>query len=1003
MKRIQVLDILDTYTSFGENEIVLIGRTPENTIETLYVLNTPQTICVAVGENFNEIDLLAQKLNEYLIATTPQCRTFQCSCNAFEFGGIIRDPCVKTIPKLQVGVVDYHIVRMRGYDIYEKDDRPFAEFTLTKSWLYNNAAKFLKSVEVGNVPPHLKGVYDKKKSGVENFILEKHLASFDWIEWNGRPKIDFKDIRILDDDNTLADFCCMGFDIEVISAKYNEIESKASLYPVGLITAQIKHKGSITKQAFCLKANPNEDLPMEQVVFFDTEREMLMAFRNFILQHNPDLIAGYYSNSYDTPYLLKRAKRLGLGEFAFFSRFPTQPVYFKESMVKTNQAGAREVTIIDCPGRVFMDLYPLVRKTYTRLDSYKLGDVSKELDLGSKEDMEYDGDDGIHAHFWGGVEKRAKLISYGIQDTELVMKMIVEMDLVRKLSAKCRILRVRARDALDRGNSYVLSMMLRAEMKGEYVLPDSNRLKLLPSLATIDGYRAIWQRAMDKKEGGDDEEGKQKIYPGGFVKDPTVGYFKCCVLTLDFNSLYPNLIRTHNICRSTHLPYPVEGCNTSPPGFAFSKEKQGVLPKLMTRLINARNQVKEKMEKEEDSSKRAMMDAEQNELKTAANSFYGLMGAMNSDICCFSAAWSVTAWGSELIKRVCSELEKKQDFVDRFGLKVVYGDTDSLFIALQKIFDETEAMKASLEIQTWINKTSGLLAGTTLKMGIENITSRFLQIAKKHYVKVIRNKKGILVLKKSGIGNRSLNKYSKQLLDLVLQMAMLQDSPPIEIERAVHQAVSRLWNHQVDRALLKHSTNLSRPIEQYKTNEAHVMVAKQMRDAGLPISVGDRVEYFYCNVSGCKNPAKYEIVVAAPLAKKLSLYAAAYVEEIQNTLEANAQLFFQGATKKERIRRLKTLCRFQNRISKTGVVNETLFIPPSKQTSLDQFLPIQPIQQATIEKKKSRKKTIQTNTLDGFYKRQREDPPPPPTEEKPLKVPKRIQTNTLDSFFIKRN
>ena len=75
-------------------------------------------------------------------------------------------------------------------------------------------------------------------------------------------------------------------------------------------------------------------------------------------------------------------------------------------------------------------------------------------------------------------------------------------------------------------------------------------------------------------------------YEGAVVIEPTRGFYKEPVATLDFASLYPSIMMAHNLCYSTLVPkfkanlYKSEDITHTPNGDFFIKPhiKKGILP-----------------------------------------------------------------------------------------------------------------------------------------------------------------------------------------------------------------------------------------------------------------------------------------------------------------------------------------------------------------------------------------------------------------------------------------
>ena len=150
-----------------------------------------------------------------------------------------------------------------------------------------------------------------------------------------------------------------------------------------------------------------------------------------------------------------------------------------------------------------------------------------------------------------------------------------------------------------------------------YVVPDKQRLK--------------------KKS----KPGRSKAaYSGGLVLEPKKGLYDSYVLLLDFNSLYPSIIREYNICFTTvdrdelnrarieaeendneEAAKAADELPELPPKPAKG-EKFAPLPSVIHHLVERRYVVKGMLKKEKNTAKRIMLDIRQKALKILANSMY---------------------------------------------------------------------------------------------------------------------------------------------------------------------------------------------------------------------------------------------------------------------------------------------------------------------------------------------------------------------------------------------
>jgi len=125
-----------------------------------------------------------------------------------------------------------------------------------------------------------------------------------------------------------------------------------------------------------------------------------------------------------------------------------------------------------------------------------------------------------------------------------------------------------------------------------------------------------------------------------------------------------------------------DNVNFAPGGVAFLKKevREGLLPQMLRELLDARQMVKRSAKLHKDDTKlQRVLHSRQLGLKLIANVTYGYTSAnFSGRMPCVEVGDSVVAKGRETLERAVKTIEGRPEW----GAKVVYGDTDSLFIML---------------------------------------------------------------------------------------------------------------------------------------------------------------------------------------------------------------------------------------------------------------------------------------------------------------------------------
>lgn len=172
---------------------------------------------------------------------------------------------------------------------------------------------------------------------------------------------------------------------------------------------------------------------------------------------------------------------------------------------------------------------------------------------------------------------------------------------------------------------------------------------------------------------------KEKKYRGGLVVEPKLGiHFK--VVVVDFASLYPSIIKVHNLSYET-VNCSHEICKLDPKQHIpetthwVCKRKRGLTSLLIGSLRDLRVNYYKYLSKNKtiEGEKRQTFEVISQAIKVILNASYGVMGSEIFPLYCLPVADATAAIGRDTTTKT---IEKCKEI----GIEVVYGDTDSLFL-----------------------------------------------------------------------------------------------------------------------------------------------------------------------------------------------------------------------------------------------------------------------------------------------------------------------------------
>lgn len=617
-----------------------------------------------------------------------------------------------------------------------------------------------------------------------------------------------------------------------------------------------------------LKQNP-------YIAMETSEKALLNRFMAKLGEFDPDVIAGHAITSFDLDVLLHRLHHFKINTWSKLGRLhrTNQP-----RITSNNSGGGQNSSSIFAlreatAGRLLCDTYTAATEFLRSQKNYKLKTLARQH-LDSKK-VDISQNELLHL-FSSSTENLHALAGHILNDAYLALQLVAKIDvlpLTKQLTELGGNLWSRSLTGARAERIEYLLMHKFHNSTTTYTAPstDDHGTSSAPikiGFIIPDKFKAAKSQNEKDGEGGKSSNAPSKnapSYKGGLVLAPKSGLYEQFTLLLDFNSLYPSLIQEYNVCFTTieRSRDMVTGAwkQSEPP---LASVPRGVLPSTIRELVDKRKEVKARLATEQDATKRKQLDMRQLAIKLVANSMYGCLGFRSSRFYAMPMAELITRKGREA-------LEKAKSIAESVSMDVIYGDTDSIMISTHTN-DYSKVREMGLELKKKINKSFN-----ELEIDIDGIFKSLLLLQKKKYaalvctgpqrpdgtVPVERQEKGLDLVRRDWAVIAS--ETGKKILDCIFDQDGKRRQEGVEVVeglqlilKQVGEAIKNGKRSPDEFAITKSMTK--RP-QDYPdaASQPHVQVALQLMKEGVPIAVGEAIQYVICitpELNGNSNNSK---------------------------------------------------------------------------------------------------------------------------------------------------
>lgn len=486
------------------------------------------------------------------------------------------------------------------------------------------------------------------------------------------------------------------------------------------------------------------------VLMYETEHDLLLGFTNLIQERQPNIITGYNIFGFDIPYMIDRAKMLYC-IYDFDRLGMDKGAHAKEKSISWSSSAYKNQSFqfLDAEGRLFVDLLPLVKRDY-KMSNYKLDTIASYFLKGVTKDPL--GPKGIFECYRLGMlggKKGAKALAvcgkYCVKDSFLVSRLfevlttwvaLCEMSKVtnvpifalytqgQQLKVFSQVYRkcthenivVEKDGYIARDNDHYVGATVFPPIPGVYdkVLP-FDFCSLYPT--TIIAYNLCWSTLVSDEKIPDnlchvmewsDHQGCQhdpkvvrktqlneiikkreaEIKEVRNARDLKRNKDKKAEFEEKIKTMIKDLkpLRDERSTLNKSKPKHIICCERR---FRWLKSPKGVLPEILSHLLDTRAATKKEMKgvkaklkemkdsgiSEDDPAYSDLatyydvLDQRQLALKVSANSGYGATGTQKGYLPCMPVAMCTTYMGRKAIEKAAESIQKDH------GGHLVYGDS----------------------------------------------------------------------------------------------------------------------------------------------------------------------------------------------------------------------------------------------------------------------------------------------------------------------------------------